>query len=127
MKLKTVYFDALKAYQIKNSKLHTIVWALLEQTNSGKSNILTAINVLSGNRKLASTDAPKMLKDCNPSLRFLFKLDDKRNQRFLCSNYRMAKNNTIIKTLNASDIKYFITSAMIKRKMLKAGTFLLRV
>ncbi|MFZ2205499.1 MAG: AAA family ATPase [Minisyncoccia bacterium] len=80
MKLTKIYFDAFKSLLNKELEIKYDCVGFVGTNESGKSNVLSAINVLSSNRKLTSLDTPKMSKSSNPSLRFQFKLDENENK-----------------------------------------------
>lgn len=75
MKLKRVYFDAFKSLLDKELIINEDCIGFVGTNESGKSNVLTAINVLGGTRKLGISDIPKMENKKNPQLRFVFELD----------------------------------------------------
>lgn len=99
MKLTKIYFDAFKSLLNKELEINHDCIGFVGTNESGKSNVLTAINILSGSRKLTASDTPKMSKTNNPSLRFLFTLKESEIKEFknLFSTWR--KNNTIIPTI----------------------------
>jgi predicted ATPase len=77
MKIHKIYFDAFKSL-LNNELLITHNCHGFVGTNeSGKSNVLLAINVMNGDRPLTLLDSPKMSKTQDPTLRFIFNLDSK--------------------------------------------------
>lgn len=76
MKLKKIYFDAFKSLLNKELEITHNCIGFVGINESGKSNVLRAIDVLSGNRKLFLSDTPKMARDKKPSLRFEFELNE---------------------------------------------------
>lgn len=72
MQLKKVYFDAYKSLLDTELDITDSCIGLVGINESGKSNILNAIAVLSQKNPLTITDTPRMAKDRNPTLRFEF-------------------------------------------------------
>lgn len=71
MKLTKIYFDAFKSLLKKEIELEHNCIGFVGTNESGKSNVLLAINTLGGNRKLTIKDTPKMSRDNIPSLKFV--------------------------------------------------------
>jgi predicted ATPase len=108
MKLVTIYFDAFKSLLNKELEIRFDCMGFVGSNESGKSNILEAINVLSGNRPLSISDTPKMSRLNKPRLRFKFKLEDKEFQEtkeFL--NKWCAENTTHLKNISFSEFVTF--------------------
>jgi len=82
MKLKKIYFDAFKSLLNKELEINFDCIGFVGINESGKSNILSAINSLGENRELNLSDTPKMSRDKSPSLRFQFTLDIKELEKF---------------------------------------------
>jgi predicted ATP-dependent endonuclease of OLD family len=104
MKLKTVFFDAYKSLLTKELAINFDCIGFVGTNESGKSNILSAISILNGGKKLLPTDTPKMLKGKDPALRYLFKLDEKETKEFSNIIAEWKKEYTLIKTINIQDI-----------------------
>lgn len=77
MKLKTIYFHAYKSLLEKELLINHECIGIVGTNESGKSNILSAINILGGHKKLTTTDTPKMASDTKPYISFKFELDEK--------------------------------------------------
>jgi len=71
MQLKKVYFDAYKSLLDTELEITDSCIGLVGINESGKSNVLNAIGVLSSKNPLTIADTPRMNKR-NPSLRFEF-------------------------------------------------------
>ncbi len=76
MKLIKIYFDAFKSLLNNELEISQDCIGFVGPNESGKSNVLLAVNILSNEKQLSIQDTPKMDKSKNPSLRFLFKLSD---------------------------------------------------
>jgi recombinational DNA repair ATPase RecF len=74
MELVKVYFDAFKSLLAKELRISQKCLGIVGTNESGKSNLLYAINVLGGNTRLDVADVPKMSRGSNPTLRFEFSL-----------------------------------------------------
>ena len=77
MKLAKIYFDAFKSLLNKDLEIKHDCIGFVGTNESGKSNILAAINSLGGVSNLTRLDTPKMSKNNVPKLRFQFKLNEK--------------------------------------------------
>jgi predicted ATP-dependent endonuclease of OLD family len=75
MKLTKIYFDAYRSLLNKELEIKHNCLGFVGTNESGKSNVLSAIRVLKGERKLVKEDMPKMGKS-TPQLRFEFILED---------------------------------------------------
>ena len=75
MQLRKVYFDAYKSLLNTELEITDSCIGLVGINESGKSNVLNAIAVLSQKKPLTGTDTPRMAKR-DPSLRFEFQPDD---------------------------------------------------
>ncbi|MDA3884977.1 MAG: AAA family ATPase [Candidatus Delongbacteria bacterium] len=82
MKLTKIYFDAFKSLLNEEIEIKGNCIGLVGINESGKSNILQAVNVLKGGYILSEKDGPKMRDgNINPSIRYEFKLtQDEQNQ-----------------------------------------------
>ncbi len=76
MQLVKVYFDAYKSLQNKELNITDNCIGLVGINESGKSNILRAINHINTDNPLSINDAPKANKTINPKLRFEFELSE---------------------------------------------------
>lgn len=76
MQLKKVYFDAYKSLLDTELEITDSCIGLVGINESGKSNILNAIGVLSQENALTISDTPKMARERNPALRFEFQPND---------------------------------------------------
>ncbi len=103
MKLTKIYFDAFKSLLNKELEINHDCIGFVGTNESGKSNVLLAINALSGNRKLTASDTPKMDKTNNPSLRFLFQLTKKENEEVENIIKDWCQQNTLA---NSKSIEY---------------------
>lgn len=72
MKLKIVYFDAFKSLLKKKLLINEKCIGFVGINESGKSNILEAVNVLGGETLLTAMDTPKMAREHSPKIRFEF-------------------------------------------------------
>lgn len=72
MQLKKVYFDAYKSLLDTELEITDSCIGLVGINESGKSNVLNAIGVLSLKNPLTIADTPRMARDRNPALRFEF-------------------------------------------------------
>lgn len=97
MKLTKIYFDAFKSLLNKELIINDNCLGLVGINESGKSNLLYAISVLNGDRKLSITDTPKMEnKKYNPSLRFDFELTNEERILILEKIQDWTELNTLI-------------------------------
>lgn len=76
MKLSKIFFDSYKSLLNKELEIKHDCIGFVGINESGKSNVLQAINSLSGKTKLTKSDTPKMARLSPPRLRFQFKLSD---------------------------------------------------
>jgi predicted ATP-dependent endonuclease of OLD family len=76
MKLVKIYFDAYKSLLNRELDIKYDCTGFVGTNESGKSNILSAINTLNGLDNLSALDTPKMAKSKNPTLRFHFALNE---------------------------------------------------
>lgn len=81
MELREIYFDAYKSLLGIELELTHSCLGFVGINESGKSNVLEAINTLSPSRPLKHADAPRMLGKPNPYVRFEFAPDDPVRQR----------------------------------------------
>jgi len=104
MKLKKIYFDAFKSLIDKEIELEHNCVGFVGTNESGKSNVLLAINCLSGNRRLSSKDKPKMSNNKQPTLRYIFELNtfDIENINNVIDNW--CKSNTLVETLSIKNL-----------------------
>jgi predicted ATP-dependent endonuclease of OLD family len=102
MKLKKIFFDAFKSLLKKELEINCQCIGLVGINESGKSNILSAVNILSGARKLSISDTPKMDKRSDPSLRFVFELTEKEKKDFKNLIVEWEK----LKTLNTNSFTF---------------------
>lgn len=77
MKLVKIFFDAYRSLLEKELEINEDCIGFVGSNESGKSNIILAVNILSEEKQLTILDTPKMDKTKNPSLRFRFKLNEK--------------------------------------------------
>lgn len=105
MELKKIYFDAFKSLLNKELIITETCLGFVGINESGKSNLLEAINVLGGERRLRLTDTPKMAREFNPKIRFEFELT-------------AAERGKIIKAVQAWAEKYSLVG-----KAIKSSTF----
>lgn len=98
MKLKKIYFDAFKSLLKKELEITDNCIGLVGINESGKSNLLYAINVLEEeDRYLSATDTPKMEnKKHNPSLRFDFELTSEERKLILDEILNWSELNTLV-------------------------------
>jgi len=96
MKLKKIYFDAFKSLLEKELEINNNCIGLVGINESGKSNLLYAINVLREDRKLTTHDTPKMDKKHNPALRFEFELNPEEREAILNELLSWSSKNTLI-------------------------------
>jgi predicted ATP-dependent endonuclease of OLD family len=75
MRLKSISFHAFKSLLNINLKITDNCIGFVGINESGKSNVLDAIRVLGGERKLTLTDTPRMAKGNAPAITYVFKLD----------------------------------------------------
>lgn len=99
MELQRVYFHAFRSLLNKDLEIRTNCIGFVGTNESGKSNLLDAIYVMSGDLSLSRTDAPKMARDTrdnSPYISYIFKLDNK--EREIVENVvnQWRDNNTII-------------------------------
>jgi energy-coupling factor transporter ATP-binding protein EcfA2 len=73
MLLTKVNFDAYKSLVDEHLELREGCIALVGRNESGKSNILAALACLSPDNELDNSATPKMQRELDPSLRFLFR------------------------------------------------------
>ena len=98
MELKKIYFDAFKSLLTKELEINHNCIGLVGINESGKSNLLHAINVLQGDRELTASDTPKMgNKKHKPSLRFEFELTPEECTTTLNKINNWADANTLIR------------------------------
>lgn len=76
MKLSKIFFDSYKSLLNKELEINHDCIGFVGINESGKSNVLQAINLLSGKTKLTKSDTPKMARLSPPRLRFQFKPSD---------------------------------------------------
>jgi|GEM_PF-6132510 len=107
MKLLTVYFDAFRSLLGKKIELKDNCIGLVGINESGKSNILYAINVLRGGYKLSEKDVPKMGEsNINPTLRFEFELSKDDQSQILEKVMDWSEGNSLIgRNIEHSDFK----------------------
>lgn len=107
MKLKKIYFDAFKSLIDKEIELEHNCVGFVGTNESGKSNVLLAINCLSGNRKLSSKDTPKMANNKQPTLRYVFQpnTSDIEDINSVVDNW--CNSNTLVKSLNIKNLDVF--------------------
>lgn len=106
MNLKKIYFDAFKSLLNKELEVNHNCIGIVGINESGKSNVLLAINVLSGNRKLIHSDCPKMAKSKKPSLRFEFELSPEETVILIRAINEWEEKNTIDKkVINLENIR----------------------
>lgn len=72
MQLKKIYFDAYKSLLNTELEITDSCIGLVGSNESGKTNILSAIEVLSLEKSLTISDTPRMDREKNPALRFEF-------------------------------------------------------
>jgi len=77
MKLIKIFFDAYRSLLEKELEINEDCIGFVGTNESGKSNIILAVNILSEEKHLTVLDTPKMDRTKNPSLRFKFKLTEK--------------------------------------------------
>lgn len=77
MKLVKIFFDAYRSLLEKELEINEDCIGFVGSNESGKSNIILAVNILSEEKHLTVLDTPKMDRTKNPSLRFKFKLTEK--------------------------------------------------
>jgi len=75
MQLKTSYFDAYKSLLKKQLEFPYQCIGLVGINESGKSNVLNALAVLSPENQLSFSDAPKMSRRTDPHVHFEFSAD----------------------------------------------------
>ena len=76
MKLVKIFFDAYRSLLKKELEINEDCIGLVGSNESGKSNIILAISILSEEKHLTVLDTPKMDKSKNPALRFKFALNE---------------------------------------------------
>lgn len=97
MKLKKIFFDAFKSLLGIELEINNNCVGLVGINESGKSNLLYAINVLRGNRKLGTSDTPKMKdKNHNPSLRFEFEPTSEERNIIVKEIQNWSEQNTLV-------------------------------
>src|SRR5947208_2435915 len=97
MQLKKVYFDAYKSLLKKELELTDSCTGFVGINESGKSNVLTAISVLSTDNKLKMADTPKMggVKP-NPTIRFEFVPDEEEKKEVEATLREWAGDNIVL-------------------------------
>jgi hypothetical protein len=75
MELSTAHFDAYKSLLKKKLEFPHQCLGLVGINESGKSNVLNALAILSPENHLTNSDAPKMARKTDPHVRFEFALD----------------------------------------------------
>jgi predicted ATP-dependent endonuclease of OLD family len=125
MKLTKIHFDAFKSLLNKELLISHDCIGFVGTNESGKSNVLLAINVLSGNRKLSAMDTPKMAKANNPSLRFFFRLIDKEIKEIENLIKGWCQQNTLgsLKSIEYSDLNVCYNIIFNKEKNLEQRFF----
>lgn len=85
MKLSKVYLDAYKSLLNKELVINHDCIGLVGTNESGKSNLLSALNMLNGNDyALDATDYPRMAKNiADPCIRFHFALDESEQKQYI--------------------------------------------
>jgi len=97
MKLKKIYFDAFKSLLKKELEINDTCIGLVGINESGKSNLLYAINILKSDRTLTLADTPKMEdKIHDPALRFEFELNSQERITILNEIQNWTEVNTLI-------------------------------
>lgn len=93
MKLSKIFFDSYKSLLNKELEINYDCIGFVGINESGKSNVLQAINSLGGNTKLTKSDTPKMARLNPPKLRFQFKLSDSelKELQTVLNNWRKRK------------------------------------
>src|SRR4051812_11508167 len=113
MKLKKIYFDAFKSLLDKELDINQKCIGFVGTNESGKSNILAAINVLGGDRRLTETDTPKMAINRSPSLRFVFSLTESESKVISDNITQWIDENTLVKptSINVSNLQVTLNVA----------------
>jgi len=106
MKLKKIIFDAYRS--LKDAEIdfsHYSCLGLVGINESGKSNVLNAIRVLSEETPLASKDSPRFSKS-KPSIKFLFNSDkDEKENVIEIINDWLSENSLIDPKIKIDDIE----------------------
>lgn len=107
MKLVKIFFDAYRSLLEKELELKEDCIGFVGSNESGKSNIILAVNILNEEKHLTVFDTPKMDKSKNPSLRFKFELNEGEIEKLNA----VIKHWKDLKSLNSEEIKLptFIT------------------
>ena len=107
MQLKKIYFDAFKSFLRDELEINDNCIGLVGINETGKSNLLYAINALRGGRKLTINDTPKMEgKIHNPTLRFEFEPTSDERKTIIAKIQDWSEKNTLIgKDINKSNFK----------------------
>jgi predicted ATP-dependent endonuclease of OLD family len=108
MELTKIYFDAYKSLLKKELEKTENCIGIVGKNESGKSNVLEAINILSGNKQLSLSDTPRMSETNSPKLRFEFKPTNEEKEKIKALIHDWSEKNTLIgKNIKISDITIF--------------------
>lgn len=104
MKLKKIYFDAFKSLLNTELEINENCIGFVGPNESGKSNVLEAVNVLGSERKLRRSDTPKMARENNPCLRFDFEFENNEKSGFHGIIQKWASEHTTVNQFNIDNI-----------------------
>ena len=96
MKLTKLFFEAYRSLLNLELDINDNCIGFVGTNESGKSNILYAINKLDKNNKLSINDTPKMDKSLNPSIIFRFSPEGEQKQKIIDYSENWIKNNSYI-------------------------------
>jgi predicted ATPase len=98
LKLKKIYFDAFKSLLNKEIEIKDNCIGLVGINESGKSNILQAINALRGDYTLSEKDIPKMGDgNLSPSIKYEFILNKEDREQILDKIRDWSEGSTLVK------------------------------